>query len=537
MPVDLTDQLLAPIQQRWQSGERHAALVTGNTGDDWALGEHEGRLAEVLAAHFSERFDLVLRYDLADGLWVVHGAEHIRDREAASCLPLLNALPNDALRVARELLAGESELRAALVIDGLDDIAPLTSNAPSTVDRACLQQLERLGDDSRIADSEHLVIAICADASPALGRLAQPSSRWLRIELPPPDEDSRLAVVEDVLAGEQPPVLDGIEPQAIARLTRGMSSAELSHELRSRAVVDAREIHRMRSWAIHRSAEGLLDAITPREGGFAALPGTEHMQHSFEEMIAPDGSLVDPSGDAVTLAGPPGGGKTVFMHALAFERPVICLSLGDVRGMWYGQSERNITSVLRALRTYAPCVCFIDEIDGMLGQRPEGPDGTGGVDKRVFARFLAGIEETRANGEVLWVGATNRPDLIDEAMKSRFPRVLPVLLPGPRARGAILAAVARSLGVDDSEVDWTVVAGQLPNAASRDLEHVVRRAALRASGPLTPDAVRSVVDSWRPPESIDQIHAWSLAALEHVRFSLDMPPLDDLPEHLVGALT
>ena len=533
--VDLAQHFLGRVDRWWKAGERHAVLISGNTGDDAAIGSKCGSLADVLSAHLAERFDVVVRYDLADGLRIVHGDERLDQSEDGLGLPVLNALPTDALRLAREMLAGRPERRIALVVGGLDDIAPLTSNAPSVTDRACLEQLERLADDSRIADGEHLILAICADSSPILGRLIQPSSRWVLLELPPPDEAARLDVIEEIISAEDAPILDGVEPRSIARLTRGMSSAELRHELLSRPIVDAREVHQMRRAAVERCAGGLLEAIEPRPGGWAEVPGLDHVRRAFDELVLPDGSFSSFAGDGVLLAGPPGCGKSITPKALAAHRPVLCAALGDVRGMWYGESERNISALFRTGRTFGPLVGFIDEIEGMLGRRPEGPDGTSGVEKRVFARFLAGIEETRREGSVLWVGATNRPDLIDEAMLSRFPRVLPVLLPGPIARARILAAVARSLGADDDAIDWEAVGGRLPNASSRDLEHIVRRAALLTSGRLTEDAVDGVVDAWRPPRSLHEIHRLSLAALEHVRFEMDMPPTADLPEHLTGS--
>jgi ATPase family associated with various cellular activities (AAA) len=533
MATDQAQELLDRMHEWWQAGERHAIVITGNTGDDLTLGDETGRLSDVLASHLGRRFDVVLRYDLASGLRIEHGEANLRSDELGSQLPLENALPADAIRVARDALVAESGVRVALLIDGVDDLVPGGPTGAIT-DRACVQQLERLGDDRSIAASEHLIVAICADPTPGLGRLTEPSSRWLVIDIPPPDDRARLAAIEAVLDVDPPPTLVGIDPQALARLTRGMTCTELRHELLTRRIVDSREVHHIRARAIERSSSGLVEVIEPREGGWSEAPGLDHVRRAFDELIAEDGSFSRFVGDGVLLAGPPGCGKSIAIRALAAERPIVCLSISDLRTRWYGESERNFTRLERILRAHGQTLVFMDEFDQMVGRRGESGDGTHDVDRRLFGRFLAFMEESRRDGSVLWVGATNRPDAIDDAMIARLSRVLPVLLPGPRARTQILAAIARSLGADDREIDWEVIAQQLPNAASRDLEHVVRRSALATSGELTQEAVEAVVSSWRAPGSLDVVHAWSLAALKHVRFGLDMPPTDDLPEHLAG---
>src|SRR5262249_21903551 len=147
------------------------------------------------------------------------------------------------------------------------------------------------------------------------------------------------------------------------------------------------------------------------------------------------------------LVGPPGTGKTLVAEALAKEAGFNFVRLGDVRSMWVGESERNLSHVLRVLVELAPVVVFVDEVDQMLGQRDQGWSGDSGVSARLFARILNFMGRNEHRGRIIWVAATNRPDLLDEAMLRRFDRVFPFFVPSDIDRSRILAAMPAITGV------------------------------------------------------------------------------------------
>jgi SpoVK/Ycf46/Vps4 family AAA+-type ATPase len=146
-----------------------------------------------------------------------------------------------------------------------------------------------------------------------------------------------------------------------------------------------------------------------------------------------------PSG--ILLAGPPGTGKTFLVSTTAYEAGVAAVKLnaGRLLGEYVGTSERNLEKALTCIRSLAPVIVMIDEIEQQF-QRGSA-DGTG-VERRIFGRILEEMSGSSGSkrGEVIWFAATNRIDLVDSALKrpGRFDRIVPILPPSDQERWDIL---------------------------------------------------------------------------------------------------
>jgi len=116
------------------------------------------------------------------------------------------------------------------------------------------------------------------------------------------------------------------------------------------------------------------------------------------------------------FVGPPGTGKTVLAEAFAKDAGVNFVRPLDIKSMWVGESEKRMSRFLNALRDLSPVVVFIDEFDQNQGQRG-GFDGDSGVSRNLFKKMLEIMSDTSQRGKILWIFASNRPDLIDAAMK------------------------------------------------------------------------------------------------------------------------
>ena len=151
----------------------------------------------------------------------------------------------------------------------------------------------------------------------------------------------------------------------------------------------------------------------------------------------------------ILLAGPPGTGKTLLAKALANQAGITLVQMGNIRSMWVGESEKNLDLVLSLLKSMAPVIVFIDEIDQAIGSR-QTSSGDSGVSARIFGKILEFMGDNENRAKVLWIAATNRVDLLDDAMIRRFDRVIPVLLPGSKEEWLeVLKAIFSQINTND----------------------------------------------------------------------------------------
>jgi transitional endoplasmic reticulum ATPase len=178
----------------------------------------------------------------------------------------------------------------------------------------------------------------------------------------------------------------------------------------------------------------------------------------------------------VLLTGPSGTGKSAFFYALVAEAGVngVKLNPGKILGPYVGLSEQNLEKALLGIESLAPCLVLIDEIDQIF-QRGNGSDS--GVQQRLFARMLDFMSNPGNRGRIVFVAATNRPDLMDAALKrpGRFDRKIPFLLPGWAQRVAILQALAGRYEMGGSP-DWEAAAKRTDGYTGAELESVVLKA-------------------------------------------------------------
>ena len=183
----------------------------------------------------------------------------------------------------------------------------------------------------------------------------------------------------------------------------------------------------------------------------------------------------------VLLYGPPGCGKTFLVKAIAGTGKANVLSVkgAELLSKWVGESERAVRELFRRAREAAPTLVFLDEVDALAPVRGQATDG--GTTDRVVASLLTELDGVEALRNVVVVGATNRPDLVDPALlrPGRLERLVYVPPPDGPARGEILAAVARGVPLAP-DVDLAALAGSLDGFSAADCAALMREAALAA---------------------------------------------------------
>ena len=182
----------------------------------------------------------------------------------------------------------------------------------------------------------------------------------------------------------------------------------------------------------------------------------------------------------VLLHGPPGTGKTLLAKAVASETNANfhAISGPEIMSKFYGQSEENLREIFTQAQENAPSIIFIDEIDSIAPKRDEV---TGEVERRVVAQLLSRMEGRQARWKVVVIGATNRPNSLDPAIRrpGRFDREIEIGIPDRDGRLEVLQVHARNVPLA-KDVDLKELAGITHGYVGADLAALVKEAAMRS---------------------------------------------------------
>ena len=254
----------------------------------------------------------------------------------------------------------------------------------------------------------------------------------------------------------------------------------------------------------------------------------------------------------VLLYGPPGVGKTLLAKALANEIGAYFIAINgpEIMSKYYGESEQRLREIFEEARKNAPAIIFIDEIDSIAPKREEV---IGEVEKRVVAQLLTLMDGLQERGKIVVIGATNRIEAVDPALRrpGRFDREIEIPPPDKRARKAILEVHTRNVPLAE-DVNLDELAGVTHGFTGADLAALVKEAAMSAlrrflrseqvelSKPIPPDTLKRLVVTKNDfMEALKLVHPTLLrevfVEVPEVRWS-DIGGLEDIKQQLQEAV-
>ena len=406
--------------------------------------------------------------------------------------PELAALTNDAAATrlrsaARE--ARESTGPVVLLIADVEALAPREDPGPlSTVFRQVLAETVKSG-----------TAVVCTTSRPESVDPGFRSPDLLAVQLAValPDQAMRREQLSVLTRGM--PLAEDVRLDDVAGRTPGFVAADLGALAREAGVRAALRQKKAEAPTVTMADfEGALDVVRPTSMADSSLEVaavtlddvgdmTEVKQTLTESVLWPltyPGTFArlgvqPPRG--VLLFGPPGCGKTFLVKAIAGTGRANVLSVkgAELLSKWVGDSERAVRELFRRAREAAPTLVFLDEVDALAPTRGQATDG--GTTDRVVAALLTELDGVEDLRNVVVIGATNRPDLIDPALlrPGRLERIVYVPPPDAEARTAILKASSKAVPLDET-VDLTKLGAELEGFSAADCAALIREAALSA---------------------------------------------------------
>ena len=403
----------------------------------------------------------------------------------------------------------ESEGSAIVFIDEIDSIAPKRGDTEGSVEHRVVAQLLSLMDGL----GEHGQITVIGTTNridavdPALRR----GGRFDReIEVGAPDANGRGEILR--IHTRKMPLADDIDLDSYASNTHGFVGADLESVVREAGMNALRRVRPTLDLDAETIDAETLEQLTVTAGDFRqALREVEpsalrevfveapavtwddvggltetktRLQEAIQWPLAyPEAyrqvDLQSPTG--ILLHGPPGTGKTLLAKAVANEADSNFISVKgpELFDKYVGESEKGVREIFAKARENAPAVVFFDEIDAIAAQRGSG--GNSQVSERVVSQLLTELDGLEALEEVVVIAATNRPELLDDALTraGRIEAQIPVGEPDEAARREILAIHTRDRPVA-SDVDLEALAAATEGFVGAELAALCRTAATEA---------------------------------------------------------
>jgi transitional endoplasmic reticulum ATPase len=401
----------------------------------------------------------------------------------------------------------EANAPAIIFIDEIDAIAPKRSEVTGEVERRVVAQLLALMDG--LKSREKIIVIAATNRINAIDEALRRPGRFDReIEIGVPDKSGRKEVLQ--IHTRAMPLTDDVDLNELASKTHGFVGADLEALCKEAAMASLRRLLPDLNLGETRVSEELLEKIKVTKEDFDNalkkiepsamrevmivtpnvrwdnVGGLDEIKRELMEAIewpikqpeAFTGMGIRPP-KGIFLYGPPGCGKTLLAKAVAGESEANFISIKgpEILSKWVGESEKALREIFRKARQAAPTVIFFDEIDAIAPRRG-GEEGTR-VSERLVNQLLTELDGLEELSQVVVIGATNRPDMVDPGLlrPGRFDKIILVHAPDIKARRKIFEIHTKKMPLG-KDVNLDELAKLTEDYSGADIEAICREAAM-----------------------------------------------------------
>lgn len=514
----------------YESGASSQFILHGNVEDRMLLQAPDGSskivsLEVFLRDRLLGSFDVVLAYDLGNGIRIEKGGERFSEWPGATRDLVSAKAPRDAILVLTHYLRycaniarlkPEKAARVAIIVKNAGLIVPPSTGGASYELSAIASQLRDWASDPAISEhhcSTFLLVDNLSDLHPLVSR--NPRAACVSVPLP---EAGELAVVLEHLHGFHPIPLASHAPDFsnVAGILSGATLGSVETLIQTKhhhgTELVTSDLVELKKALVEKDAQGLIEFIKPDR-----TLDDLHGQDAIKDWLRQDIALWN-AGDLEALpmgylfCGPVGTGKTYMVECLAGEAGVPVVKMKNFRDKWVGSTESNLEKIFRLLDALGRCIVFVDEADQALGRRASDA-GDSGVSGRVYGMIAERMSDSRNRGRVLWALATSRPDLVEVDLKrpGRVDVKIPIFPTATPSEGyRLVRALAKRRGVDLKEDIPENLSGDIPDlltpGAAEALAVKIYRS-LKTGAASADEALVAALRDYQPPVLLEVIRS------------------------------
>jgi hypothetical protein len=530
--------------QLYESNAANQFIIFGNVNDQLVIpspATHLGSLTDFLLQVLLPRFDVVLSYDIGNGIRVEKGGEIFSDWPQLKQDPNLPKTPRPAIEAltryfrytANLARLNRERVQVGCIIRSADLLAPALQGGFDYDLNALASLIRDWSSESLLAGhtlATFLVTENLNDLHPLI--VNTPRAARIKIALPSPDD---LAQAFEFLKPTYSCALQEFSgqlqrvAQQLAGSTLGAIETLLKTREHSRQCLKPDDLVKLKKQLVENDCNGLIEFI---ESGRTL--DDIHGQDKVKAWLRQDIALWQQSDLAAMpkgylLCGPVGTGKTFMVECLAGEARVPVVKLKNFRDKWVGSTEGNLERIFRLLQALGRCYVFVDEADQAIGRRDAGSSDSG-ISGRIYSMLAEEMGSSANRGKLIWILASSRPDLIEVDLKrpGRIDVKIP-LFPTTSAPESfdLIRMLCQKRGVTVQNADFAGLQPLIPvlltPGAAEALAVKIYRA-VRTSNASPLDVLRACLTDYQNPIPLDTMEFQIRAAVNEASDLEFVPP-------------